>query len=85
MDREKEISKLYGVFKALDRLQYDGVHRNDTKANYAKAKWIIDNDYRKADDVRRETASDILKTIRHENISYGLYKEIAQKYGLEVE
>ena len=94
MDKEKEIDELHYLIKELacrlDRadIEHEWIEgQYPTEKEYAKA--LIDAGYRKADEVRKETAKEIFQEwhsdlkIKGEDTNY--VRLLAKMYGVEVE
>ena len=80
MDKEKEIEEIEKIIENTMVICDDyiciGAHETAEK--------IVNIGYRKADEVRKETAKEILKEVR-QNAGGRWLAELCEKYGVEVD
>lgn len=92
MDKEKEIEEMSNVIAEICEKQSKKYKCDD--CNNCMAEFLLNAGYRKADEVRKETAKEILQDLYDEASKYcdetmGLdtyeIKQLSKKYGVEVD
>lgn len=105
MDKEKEIEEIAGIITERCEAELGQVHASSMNGKVVKtvdvrliAKDIYNTGYRKADEVRKETAKAILQYFNDISVAISLYPEmrksvnatkfykwLKEKYGVEVD
>ncbi|MCD8308454.1 MAG: hypothetical protein LUD19_01270 [Clostridia bacterium] len=86
MDKEKEIQEMADIAEIYCSNHFDEkICNNEDDCNKCTFYALAEAGYRKADEVRKETAKEILQEVGEYMSGYIWFKELCEKYGVEVD